>query len=52
VYSNLKTALACTKAQTNLRIELMWRKTASRAAIANYVLTKIHNYGKAMKYFT
>ncbi len=35
-----------------VRLEIMWRGTASRAAIANYVLTKLHNYGRAIGFLT
>jgi DNA (cytosine-5)-methyltransferase 1 len=31
-----------------IRIEIMWRSTTSRADIANYVLSKLGNYGKAI----
>jgi hypothetical protein len=31
-----------------IRIEFMWRTKAGRADIANYVLTKLGNYGKAI----
>jgi DNA (cytosine-5)-methyltransferase 1 len=31
-----------------VRIEVMWRSTTSRADIANYVLTKLGNYGRAI----
>ncbi|MFG2037528.1 hypothetical protein [Dactylosporangium sp. NPDC048998] len=31
-----------------IRIEVMWRTKAGRADIANYVLTKLGNYGKAI----
>ena len=31
-----------------VRLEVMWRKTTSRAEIANYTLTKVANYGKAI----
>ena len=31
-----------------VRLEVMWRKKTSRAEIANYVLTKLHNYGRAI----
>lgn len=31
-----------------VRIEIMWRKQTSRAEIANYTLTKLNNYGKAI----
>lgn len=33
-----------------IRLEMMWRKKTSRAEIANYVLTKLYNYGKAVGY--
>ena len=31
-----------------IRLEVMWRKTTSRAEIANYSLTKLGNYAKAI----
>jgi hypothetical protein len=31
-----------------IRIEIMWRTQTSRAEIANYVLSKLRNYGKAI----
>jgi len=31
-----------------VRIEVMWRTTTGRAEIANYVLTKLGNYAKAI----
>ncbi|WP_271219464.1 hypothetical protein [Streptosporangium carneum] len=31
-----------------LRVEIMWRETTSRAEIANYVLTKLGNYARAI----
>lgn len=31
-----------------VRVEFMWRKTTSRAEIANYVLVKLGNYGRAV----
>ncbi|MFE9744601.1 hypothetical protein ACFYOT_06825 [Saccharothrix saharensis] len=34
--------------QSPLRLEVMWRATTSRAEIANYVLGKLQNYGKAI----
>lgn len=40
-------------AQTDLgplRIEMMWRSTGGRAEIANYTLTKVANYGRALGY--
>jgi hypothetical protein len=32
----------------SIRIEVMWRKTTSRAAIADYALRKLYNYGRAI----
>jgi DNA (cytosine-5)-methyltransferase 1 len=34
-----------------IRIEVMWRTTTGRAEIANYVLTKLGNYAKAIGLF-
>jgi lipid A disaccharide synthetase len=31
-----------------IRIEVMWRKRTSRAEIANYVLTKVWQYGQSL----
>lgn len=31
-----------------VRLEVMWRKSTGRAEIANYVLTKLYNYGRAI----
>ncbi|MDX7862085.1 hypothetical protein SJR95_18965 [Aeromonas caviae] len=33
-----------------VRLEMMWRKKTGRAEISNYVLTKLYNYGRAVKY--
>lgn len=33
-----------------IRLEVMWRGTTGRAAIANYVLGKLRNYGKGIGY--
>lgn len=33
-----------------IRVEVMWRTQTSRAAIANYVLGKLRNYGRAIGY--
>lgn len=33
-----------------IRLEVMWRRTTSRAEIANYVLVKLRNYGRAIGY--
>jgi len=35
-----------------IRLEMMWRKDTSKAEIANYVLTKLFNYGKALGFLT
>lgn len=35
-----------------IRLEMMWRKRTGRAEIANYVLTKLFNYGKAIGYLS
>lgn len=43
--------LALTKSGP-VRIEMMWRKKTGRAEIANYVLTKLYNYGKAVGYLS
>jgi hypothetical protein len=36
----------------SIRVEFMWRTKAGRADIANYVLTKLGNYGKAIGLLT
>lgn len=33
-----------------IRLEMMWRKKTGRAEIANYVLYKLYNYGRAIGY--
>ncbi|MEU3313482.1 hypothetical protein ABZ743_12570 [Streptomyces sp. NPDC006662] len=38
----------CMREGSPLRLELMWRQRTGRATIANYVLGKISNYGKAI----
>jgi DNA (cytosine-5)-methyltransferase 1 len=40
--------LYCRKGTDPIRVEVMWRSTTSRAEIANYVLTKLGNYGRAI----
>lgn len=40
--------LYCKRGNEPIRIEVMWRSTTSRAEIANYVLTKLGNYGRAI----
>lgn len=44
------TDLLCEANMGRIRIEIMWRKKTSRAEIANYTLSKIYNYGKALGY--
>jgi hypothetical protein len=40
--------LKCQTAIGVVRMELMWRARTGRAEIANYTLTKLYNYGKAI----
>jgi hypothetical protein len=40
--------LVCNLHLDPVRLELMWRTDAGRAEIANYVLTKLNNYGRAI----
>lgn len=48
-----RTDLLCTSpAGEIVRIEIMWRSKTSRAEIANYALTKLYNYGKAIEFLT
>lgn len=49
---NLSSDLYCKKGNEPIRIEVMWRSTTSRAEIANYVLTKLGNYGRAIGLLT
>ena len=47
-----KTDIACaTQALGPVRLEMMWRTTTSRAEVANYTLTKLYNYEKAIGFF-
>jgi DNA (cytosine-5)-methyltransferase 1 len=43
-----RTDIFCITKDVPIRLELMWRKKTSQAEIANYVLTKLYNYGKAI----
>lgn len=43
-----KTDLVCKTNIGEIRLEFMWRSNTSQAAISNYVLTKLYNYGKAI----
>lgn len=47
-----RTDILAVRQGTKIRLEMMWRKRTSRAEIANYVLTKLFNYGKAVGYLT
>ncbi|MEU9471081.1 hypothetical protein AB0D78_31575 [Streptomyces avermitilis] len=40
--------LYCERTEGPIRLEMMWRKSTSRAEIANYVLSKLGNYGRAI----
>lgn len=40
--------LLCQTESDPVRLEVMWRAKTSRAEIANYVLTKLYNYGRAI----
>ncbi|HJZ37134.1 MAG TPA: hypothetical protein VJ204_12770, partial [Solirubrobacterales bacterium] len=42
--------LRVVRSEEPIRVEVMWRKSTSRAAIANYVLGKLQNYGRAVGY--
>lgn len=45
-----RTDLLCETKLGRVRLELMWRKSTGRAEIANYVLTKLYHYGKAIEF--
>jgi hypothetical protein len=40
--------LVCNPQIDPVRLELMWRRDTTRSEIANYVLTKLFNYGRAV----
>lgn len=44
--------LYCERSDGPIRLEMMWRKSTSRAEIANYVLSKLGNYGRAIGLLT
>ncbi|WP_445508890.1 hypothetical protein ACUMHR_00005, partial [Rossellomorea marisflavi] len=46
-----RTDLVCNTDSGEIRMEFMWRRNTSQAAIANYTLTKLYNYGKAIGFF-
>ncbi|MHC5739837.1 hypothetical protein, partial [Nostoc sp.] len=41
--------LLCQTDSEVIRLEIMWSKWASSSDIANYVLKKIYNYGRAIE---
>ncbi len=43
-----KSDLVCDPNGDPVRLEIMWRSETSRSEIANYVLTKLYQYGKAI----
>ena len=45
-----KTDILASTSSGNIRIEMMWRKETSKADMANYTLTKLFNYGRALGY--
>lgn len=45
-----RTDLCCNADGGTIRLEMMWRTKAGRADIANYALTKLYNYGRAIGY--
>ena len=47
-----RTDIVATTANSTVRLEMMWRKKTGRAEIANYVLSKLYNYGKAIGYLS
>ena len=47
-----RTDLLCQTKSGPVRVELMWRRTTGRADISNYVLTKLYNYGKAIRFLS
>lgn len=47
-----RTDIVASTHSSSVRLEMMWRKKTGRAEIANYVLTKLFNYGKAIGYLS
>jgi DNA (cytosine-5)-methyltransferase 1 len=47
-----RTDVVAQSGTSSVRLEMMWRRKTGRAEIANYVLTKLFNYGKAIGYLT
>ncbi|WP_412479842.1 hypothetical protein [Azonexus sp. IMCC34839] len=47
-----RTDIVATTPTSSIRLEMMWRRKTGRAEIANYVLSKLFNYGKAIGYLS
>lgn len=47
-----RTDIVATTPSSSIRLEMMWRRKTGRAEIANYVLGKLYNYGKAIGYLS
>jgi hypothetical protein len=47
-----RTDILATTPTSTIRLEMMWRRKTGRAEIANYVLGKLYNYGKAIGYLS
>lgn len=45
-----RTDIVANTSDSSVRLEMMWRRKTGRAEIANYVLSKLFNYGKAIGY--
>ena len=45
-----KSDLVCNPHIDPVRLEIMWRTDTTRSQIANYVLTKLFNYGRAIEF--
>jgi len=46
------TDILCESSRGTVRLEMMWRSKTSRADIANYVLIKLYNYGRAIGFLS
>lgn len=44
-----RTDIVCKKDSLTIRLEMMWRAKTGRADVANYTLTKLYNYGRAIE---
>lgn len=47
-----RTDIVVTRDKEKIRLEMMWRKITSKADMANYMLTKLYNYGRAIGYLS